>query len=126
MSDQSGGHLVEVHREEPGAQLGEVPFMVNQGILLGHIISSRGIEVDKAKIELISKLPSPTNVKLVRQFLGHASFYRRFIKDISKIAKPLYKLLEKDTKFFWKKECQESFEELKSHLTTAPIIRAPN
>ena len=101
-------------------------FMVNQGIVLGHIISSRGIEVDKAKIELISKLPSPTNVKTVRQFLGHAGFYRRFTKDFSKIAKPLYKLLEKDAKFIWEKECQESFEVLKSHLTTAPIVRAPN
>ena len=101
-------------------------FMVNQGIVLGHIISSRGIEVDKEKIELISKLPSPKNVKTVRKFLGHAGFYRRFIKDFSKIAKPLYKLLEKDAKFVWEKECQESFEELKSHLTTAPIVRAPN
>ena len=101
-------------------------FMVNQGIVLRHIISSRGIEVDKEKIELISKLPSPTNVKTVRQFLGHAGFYRRFIKDFSKIAKPLYKLLEKDSKFVWEKECQESFEELKSHLTNAPIVRAPN
>ena len=101
-------------------------FMVNQGIVLRHIISSRGIEVDKAKIELISQLPSPTNVKTVRKFLGHAGFYRRFIKDFSKIAKPLYKLLEKDAKFIWEKGCQESFEEMKSHLTTAPIVRAPN
>ena len=76
-------------------------FMVNQGIVLGHIISNKGIEVDNEKIELISKLPSPTNVKTVRQFLGHAGFYRRFIKDFSKIAKPLYKLLEKDAKFVW-------------------------
>ena len=101
-------------------------FMVNQGIVLGHIISSKGIEVDKAKIELISKLPPPTNVKTIRQFLGHVGFYRRFIKDFSKIAKPLYKLLEKDAKFVWERECQESFEELKAHLTTAPIVRAPN
>ena len=62
----------------------------------------------------------------MRQFLGHAGFYRRFIKDFSKIAKPLYKLLEKDAKFFWEKECQESFEELKSHWTTALIVHAPN
>ena len=75
-------------------------FMVNQGIVLGHIISSRRIEVDKAKIDIISKLPPPTNVKTIRQFLGHAGFYRRFIKDFSKIAKPLYKLLEKDAQFF--------------------------
>ena len=101
-------------------------FMVKQGIVLGHIISSRGIEVDKEKIELISQLPSPMNVKTVRQFLGQAGFYRRFIKDFSKIAKPLYKLLEKDAKFVWEKECQESFEELKSHLTTALVVRAPN
>ena len=74
-------------------------FMVNQGIVLGHIISKKGIEVDKEKIEMISKLPSPTNVKTMRQFLGHAGFYRRFIMDFSKIAKPLYKLLEKDAKF---------------------------
>ena len=80
-------------------------FMVNQGIVLGHIISSRGIEVDKANIELISKLPSLTNVKTVRQFLGHAGFYIRFIKDFSRIGKPLYKILEKDAKFVWEKEC---------------------
>ena len=96
--------------------------MVNQGIVLGHIISERGIEVDKSKVELISKLPSPTNVKTVRKFLGHAGFYRRFIRDFSKIAKPLYKLLEKDAKFEWDVEFQEKFEELNAYLTTAPIV----
>ena len=68
-------------------------FMVQQGIVLGHIISEKGIEVDKAKVELIVKLPSPTTVKGVRQFLGHAGFYRRFIKDFSKLSKPLCELL---------------------------------
>ena len=63
-------------------------FMVSQGIVLGHIISEKGIEVDKEKIDLISKMPSPTNVKTVRQFLGHAGFYRRFIIDFSKTTKP--------------------------------------
>ena len=101
-------------------------FMINQGIVLGHIISERGIEVDTTKVELISKLPSATNVKTVRQFLGHAGFYRRFIRDFSKIAKPLYKLLEKDAKFEWDAECQEKFEELKAYLTTTPIVRAPD
>ena len=66
--------------------------------MLGRIISNKEIELYKAKIELISKLPSPTNVKTMRQFLGHAGFYMRFIKDFSKIDKPLYKLLEKDAK----------------------------
>ena len=101
-------------------------FMVNQGILLGHIISKKGIEVDKVKIEMISKLPSPINVKTMRQFLGHVGFYRRFLMDFSKIAKPLYKLLEKDAKFVWDENFQKSFEELKAYLTTAPIVRAPN
>ena len=105
---------------------GKCHFMVNQGIVLGHIIYERGIKVDKAKVELISKLPFPTNVKIVRQFLGHAGFYRRFIRDFSKIAKPLYKLLEKDAMFEWDAECQEMFEELKAYLTTAPIVRAPD
>ena len=101
-------------------------FMVSQGIVLGHIISKKGIEVDKEKVDLISKLTPPTNVKTVRQFLGHASFYRRFIQDFSKIAKPLYKLLEKDATFKWNSECQQRFEELKDYLTTAPIVRVPN
>ena len=94
--------------------------------MLGHIISNEGIEVNKAKIELISKLPSPTNVKTVRQFLEHAGFFRRFIKDFSKIVKPLYKLLEKNTKFAWDEDYQRSFEELKTYLTTAPVVRGPN
>ena len=104
---------------------GKCHFMVNQGIVLGHIISKKGIEVDKAKIEMISKLPSPTNVETARQFLGHANFYKRFIMDFSKIAKPLYKLLEKYAKFMWDKDYQRSIEELKAYLTTTPIVRAP-
>ena len=94
--------------------------MVNQGIVLGHVISKKGIEVDKEKIEMISKLPSLINVKTVRKFLGHAGFYRRFIMDFSKIVKPLYKVLEKYTKILWDEDCQRSFEELKAHL----MIRA--
>ena len=101
-------------------------FMVHQGIVLGHIISEKGIEVDKAKVELIVKLPSPTTVKGVRQFLGHAGFYKRFIKDFSKLSKTLCELLAKDAKFIWDERCQRSFQELKLFLTTAPIVRAPN
>ncbi|RVW62024.1 Retrovirus-related Pol polyprotein from transposon 412 [Vitis vinifera] len=88
-------------------------FMVHQGIVLGHIISEKGIEVDKAKVELIVKLPSPTTVKGVRQFLGHAGFYRRFIKDFFKISKPFYELLAKEAKFIWDEGCQKSFDQLK-------------
>ncbi|RVW87026.1 Retrovirus-related Pol polyprotein from transposon 17.6 [Vitis vinifera] len=101
-------------------------FMVRQGIVLGHIISEKGIEVDKAKVELIVKLPSPTTVKGVRQFLGHAGFYRRFIKGFSSLSKPLCELLAKDAKFIWDERCQHSFDQLKKFLTTTPIVRAPN
>nr|GEX16542.1 reverse transcriptase domain-containing protein [Tanacetum cinerariifolium] len=71
-------------------------FMVTKGIVLGYKVSRKGLEVDKAKINMIAKLPPPTNVKAVRSFLGHAGFYRRFIKDFSKISRPMTKLLEKD------------------------------
>jgi hypothetical protein len=74
-------------------------FMVKQGIVLGHVISERGIEVDKAKVETVEQLPPPTDVKSLRSFLGHAGFYIRFIKDFSKITKPLTHLLQKDVAF---------------------------
>ena len=70
-------------------------FMVKQGIVLGHIVSEKGIEVGKSKIDLVRHLPSPTSVREVRSFLGHAGFYRIFIKDFSKIAQPLCRLLQK-------------------------------
>ncbi|GJY70755.1 reverse transcriptase domain-containing protein [Tanacetum coccineum] len=100
--------------------------MVKEGIVLGHKVSSAGLKVDKAKIEVISKLPPPTNIKGVRSFLGHAGFYRRFIKDFSKIAQPITKLLEKDTPFEFDDECQKAFELLKEKLTCAPMIVSPN
>ena len=76
-------------------------FMVRNGIVLGHIVSSKGIEVDKSKIELISNLPTPKSVNDIRSFLGHAGFYRRFIKDFSTISRPLSNLLSKDSIFEW-------------------------
>jgi hypothetical protein len=100
--------------------------MVTEGIVLGHKISSRGIEVDKAKVDVIEKLPPPVNVKGIRSFLGHAGFYRRFIKDFSKIAKPLSNLLNKDKSFNFDNACLLAFEELKKQLVTAPIIIAPD
>ncbi|GJY74979.1 reverse transcriptase domain-containing protein [Tanacetum coccineum] len=100
--------------------------MVKEGIMLGHKVSSIRLEVDKAKIDVILKLPPPTNIKGVRSFLGHAGFYRCFIKDFSKIARPLTKLLEKDTPFEFNGECQKAFESLKEKLTCAHVIVSPN
>nr|GEZ22750.1 DNA-directed DNA polymerase [Tanacetum cinerariifolium] len=96
-------------------------FMVKEGIVLGHKILKKGIEVDKAKVDVISKLPHPTTVKGIRCFLGHAGFYRRFIKDFSKIARPMTRLLEKDTPFVYSQECVDAFQTLKRMLTEAPI-----
>ena len=74
-------------------------FMVKEGIVLGHRISKRGIKVDKAKIETIENLPPPSSVKGIKSFLVHAGFYRRFIKEFSKIAKPLLNLLVQGAPF---------------------------
>ena len=101
-------------------------FMVRNGIVLGHIVSSKGIEVDKSKIELISHLPTPKSVKDIRSFLGHAGFYRRFIKDFSTISRPLCNLLSKDIIFEWTEKCEIAFVKLKSMLTSAPIMQPPD
>nr|GEU58391.1 reverse transcriptase domain-containing protein [Tanacetum cinerariifolium] len=101
-------------------------FMVKEGIVLGHKISKNRIEVDKAKVDVISKLPHPTIVKGIHSFLGHAGFYRRFIQDFSKIARPMTRLLEKDTPFFFSNECIEAFQTRKRKLTEAPILVAPD
>nr|GFB23726.1 reverse transcriptase domain-containing protein [Tanacetum cinerariifolium] len=101
-------------------------FMVKEGIVLGHKISKNRIEVDKAKVDVIAKLPYLTTVKGIQSFLSHASFYRRFIQDFSKIARPMTRLLKKDTLFLFSKEYVEAFQTLKRKLTEAPILIAPN
>ncbi|KAJ9175450.1 hypothetical protein P3X46_014002, partial [Hevea brasiliensis] len=87
-------------------------FMVEQGIVLGHVVSNRGIEVDKSKIDLIVNLPYPTTVREVHSFLGHVGFYHR--------------LLQKDVPFESSEKCKEAFDKLKSALTSPPIIQAPD
>ena len=101
-------------------------FMVQEGIVLGHRISARGIEVDRAKIEAIEKLPPPSSVKGIRSFLGHAGFYRRFITDFSQIAKPLSNLLVQGTPFEFDAPCMHAFSVLKDKLVSAPIVVAPD
>ncbi|GKA03038.1 reverse transcriptase domain-containing protein [Tanacetum coccineum] len=126
-------YKIKISLEEPPTDLELKPLpdnlegivlKVSKGIVLK--VSEAGLEVDKAKIDVISKLPPPTNIKGIRSFLGHAGFYQRFIKDFSKIARPLTKLLEKDTPFEFNEECQNAFELLKEKLTCAPVIVSPN
>nr|GEW90686.1 reverse transcriptase domain-containing protein [Tanacetum cinerariifolium] len=97
-------------------------FMVKEGIILDHKISKNGLEVDRFKVDVIAKLPYPTTVKGIRSFLGHAGFYRRFIQDFSKIARPMTHLLEKETPFVFSKDCIDAFETLKKKPTEAPIL----
>ncbi|GKC02990.1 reverse transcriptase domain-containing protein [Tanacetum coccineum] len=101
-------------------------FMVKEEIVLGHKISGAGIEVDRAKINVIAKLPQPTIVKGVRSFLGNAGFYRRFIKDFLMISKLMTQLLMKDAKFDFSDDCKKAFNILKEKLTTVPIIISPD
>nr|GEX81040.1 DNA-directed DNA polymerase [Tanacetum cinerariifolium] len=101
-------------------------FMCKEGIVLGHKISMSRIEVDREKFDVIAKLPHSTTVKGVRCFLGHAGFYRRFIQDFSKIARPMTHLLEKETPFVFSKYCIDAFKTLKKKLTEASILVVPD
>nr|GFA13832.1 reverse transcriptase domain-containing protein [Tanacetum cinerariifolium] len=101
-------------------------FMVKERIFLGHKIFKNELEVDRAKVDVIAKLPYPTTVKGVRSFLGHVSFYRRFIQDFSKIARPMTHLLEKETPFLFSKDCIDAFETLKRKRTEASILVIPD
>ncbi|XP_049368993.1 uncharacterized protein LOC125833888 [Solanum verrucosum] len=100
--------------------------LLRKGIVLGHKVWKLGLEVDKAKVEVIEKLPPPISIKGVRSFLDHAGFYGRFIKDFSKIAKPMCSLLEKEVKFDFDEMCLKAFEMLKMTLIEAPILIAPD
>jgi hypothetical protein len=96
--------------------------MVREGIVLEHLMSERGIEVDRAKIEVIERLPPPVNIKGIQSFLGHCGFYRRFVKYFSYISRPLTNLLAKDVPFEFDDTCLKSFNILKEALISAPII----
>jgi hypothetical protein len=100
--------------------------MVREGIVLGHRVSERGIEVDRAKIEVIEQLPPPMNVRGVHSFLGHVGFYRRFIQHFSQIGRPLTNLLAKDAPFNFDDECLDAFYYLKKALISTPIIQPPD
>ena len=100
--------------------------MVTKGIVLGHMISAAGVEVDQVKVSIIKTLFPPTTIKGIRSFLGYAGFYRRIIKDFSKISRPLCRLLEKDAKFNFDESCKAAFDEIKFRLVIAPIMTTPD
>ncbi|GJW42403.1 reverse transcriptase domain-containing protein [Tanacetum coccineum] len=120
---KKGGITVVANEEN---ELIPTRLVTGEGIMLGHKISKSGIEFDRAKVDVIAKLPHPTTVKGVRSFLGHAGFYRRFIQDFSKFARPITHLLEKETSFVFSKDCIDAFETLKKKLTEALILFVPD
>ena len=93
---------------------------------LGHTISSEGIAVDPSKVQEVMDWKPPTSVHQICSFLGLAGYYRRFIPDFSRIAKPMTELLRKDVKFKWDAKCDEAFHTLRAHLTTAPVLAQPD
>ncbi|WP_375686877.1 ribonuclease H family protein, partial [Bartonella sp. AC331YNZD] len=92
---------------------------------MGHVVSSEGISVDPSKIEAVLNWERPKTVFEIRSFLGLAGYYRRFVLNFSRLAMPLSRLTRKDVKFEWTDACEHSFQELRTRLTTAPILIVP-
>jgi hypothetical protein len=89
---------------------------------LSHVLSTEGVAVDPSKIEVVFKWQSLKSVTNIRNFLGLAGYYRRFIENFSKITKPMTELLKSNTPYVWSDKCEASFQELKTRLTTTPIL----
>ena len=107
------------------AKLSKCEFWLNSVSFLGYVISKEGVQVDPKKVEAVSNWPRPTNVTEIRSFLGMARYYRRFVKDFSRISVPLTRLIRKQVKFEWADTCEQSFQKLKDCLTTAPVLALP-
>jgi hypothetical protein len=101
-------------------------FFLTKVIFLRHVISAGGISVEPSKVKDVLNWMPPTNALEIWSFLGLAGYYHQFMKDFSKIAKPMIRLLEKNKDFDWTEECQVSFEELKKRLTSAPVLILPD
>ena len=118
--------LETLRKEKLYAKFSKCEFWMEQVQFLGHIVSREGISVDPAKVEVVLNWERPRTPTEVRSFLGLAGYYKRFVKDFSKIATPLTKLTRKEEKFEWTPKCEESFQELKKRLTMAPVLTLPD
>ncbi|WVZ98384.1 hypothetical protein U9M48_043839 [Paspalum notatum var. saurae] len=108
------------------AKFSKCAFWLKEVAFLGHILSAKGVAVDPSKVEDVLNWKQPQTVTEIRNFLGLAGYYRRFIKDFSKIAKPMTALTQKNAKFAWSPKCEEAFGTLKKLLTSAPVLAQPD
>ncbi|OKX69894.1 hypothetical protein AXD71_14845, partial [Listeria monocytogenes] len=115
-----------LRRERLYAKFSKCEFWLREVQFLGHVVSNEGIKVDPSKIEAVLNWDRPRTPTEVRSFLGLAGYYRRFVQDFAKIATPLTKLTRKNEKFIWNERCEESFQELKTRLVTAPVLALPD
>jgi len=118
--------LEKLRQNQLYAKFSKCEFWLEKVAFLGHVLTTEGVAVDPAKIEAVIEWQQPKNVTDIRSFLGLARYYRRFIKNFSKIAKPMTELLKNGTPFVWSEKCEASFQELKSKLTTTPIHTLPD
>ncbi|KAL0544112.1 hypothetical protein IC582_019223 [Cucumis melo] len=108
------------------AKFSKCEFWLKQVSFLGHVVSKAGVSVDPAKIEAVTGWTRPSTVSEVRSFLGLAGYYRRFVENFSRIATPLTQLTRKGAPFVWSKTCEDSFQNLKQKLVTAPVLTVPD
>jgi hypothetical protein len=118
--------LTRLREQQLYAKFSKCAFWLEEIQFLGHVLSAKGIAADPSKVKDIMEWKSPTMVHQVRSFLALAGYYHRFISDFSKIVKPITELLKNDVKFDWSPKCDEAFEQLKTLLTTAPVLAQPD
>jgi hypothetical protein len=118
--------LGKLRQHQLYAKFSKCEFWMEEVAFLGHVLSGKGVAVDPSKIEAVSKWQSPKSVTEIRSFLGLAGYYCRFIENFSKIAKPMTELLKSNTSFEWSDKCEASFQELKTRLTTTPVLTLPD
>jgi hypothetical protein len=118
--------LGKLRQHQLYAKFSKCVFWMEEVAFLGHVLSAKGVAVQPSKIEAVSKWQSPKSVTEIRSFLGLAGYYRRFIENFSKIAKPMTELLKSNTPYVWPDKCEASFQELKTRLTTTPVLTMPD